>query len=184
MSTHDGRNSTSLAEGGDESNAAETSTQLQQDYQSLEERVWALGKTEYQIVDSDIVKCFRQVRDGIDIWIDDNLDEKERHSFGETYQRNLTSPAGEKMFSELGFEAGSMIQEWGKELGRLETCIFVILGMVISKHLRRIFTKKYPFGMTEVQMDFIGSMETVLHPQGPSDIFVSELFNTAKFKNM
>lgn len=128
-------------------------TRLERAYERLEGQVVALAAREYQITDDKITNKYRQIRDGIDIWIDE-LQEEERQEFKAIYRNCLESNHREKIFADLGLRAGCLDRRWEEKLGRLETCIYVVLGMVISSYLRQIFERDYPLGITPSQVDF------------------------------
>ncbi|CAG8971872.1 hypothetical protein HYALB_00001985 [Hymenoscyphus albidus] len=133
---------------------------LQEDNERLSARVVSLAQGEYQITDDKITAKFREIRDGIDIWIDELQDDERRH-FKTTYSSFLRKQDREGIFYDLGFRAGFLDEKWGEELGRLETCIYVILGMVISNRLRRgLLNDKYPFGLIEYQIRFFDMIES------------------------
>ncbi|CAG8951332.1 hypothetical protein HYFRA_00008082 [Hymenoscyphus fraxineus] len=133
---------------------------LQEDNERLSARVVSLAQGEYQITDDKITAKFREIRDGIDIWIDE-LQDDERRNFKTTYSSFLRKQDREGIFNYLGFRAGFLDENWGEELGRLETCIYVILGMVISNRLRRgLLNGKYPFGLNDYQIRFLDMIES------------------------
>ncbi|KAK0100289.1 hypothetical protein ONS95_008248 [Cadophora gregata] len=128
---------------------------LHADYEKLEARVIALAQREYQITDDKIAKAFQKIRDGLDIWID-GLQEDDRKDFRANYHANLQARDRVDIFDKLGFTAGCLELFWEEKLGEQETCIYVILGMVIANFLKNIDTEwLYPLGVSNSQERFL-----------------------------
>ncbi|KAE8443865.1 hypothetical protein EG329_001274 [Mollisiaceae sp. DMI_Dod_QoI] len=142
---------------GDEEIWQEKYKNLHLDFEKLEARVVALAQREYQITDSKITKKYQQIRDGIDIWIDE-LQEEDRKDFRAIYQSNLQSRDRKQLFTDVGFEAGYLNGRWKEELGKQETCLYVVLGMVIGTFLKGIFREPYPLGSGKSQEHFLDMM--------------------------
>ncbi|CZR55612.1 uncharacterized protein PAC_05500 [Phialocephala subalpina] len=130
---------------------------LQSDVERLEARVVALAKREYQITDDKVTKKYRQIRDNLDIWIDE-LKEEEKKDFKTTYHTNLQNRERDTIFEDVGFKNGCLDLRWQEELGAQETCIYVILGMVITNLLKDLFNEPYPIGVRRSQKKFLDSM--------------------------
>lgn len=148
---------------------------LHEDNERLSARVVSLSQGEYQITDDKITKKYREIRDGIDLWIDE-LQDGERRDFRTNYQAVLKHKDRENMFHDLGFKAGCLDEKWEEQLGRLETCIYVILGMVIAQLLKNeIFLRNYPAGVTETQIRVLDKIHNAMvsSPQSKGTRFVS-----------
>lgn len=117
----------------------------------------ALAQREYQITDDKIKKKYRQIRDGIDIWVD-GFQEDDRRDFKAVYHANLRRLDRKKLFDGLEFKGECLDERWEEELGRQETCIYVILGMVIANFLRDLFAEDYPLGIRKSQKAFLDKL--------------------------
>lgn len=131
---------------------------LRADCEKLEARVVALAQREYQITDDKITKAFHRIRDGLDIWID-GLQEDDRKDFKANYQANIKARDRLGIFAKLGFKDGCLELRWEEKLGDQETCIYVILGMVITNFLKRLHVERpYPLGLKEYQEIFLDTL--------------------------
>lgn len=134
---------------------------MREDYQILEARVVALAGREYEIKDSTITKHFRCIRDHIDLWIDD-LQSEDKAIFKAEYQAFFHKAHRKDVLDVLGragFEAESIRRGWEIRLGRIATCIYVILSKIISTYLQSIFERPYPLGITKEQYDLFESSQ-------------------------
>jgi hypothetical protein len=130
---------------------------LRMDYEKLEARIFALAQREYQITDDKITKKYRQIRDGLDIWID-GLQEDDRKDFRSIYQANLQKRGRKELFTDVGFRGDCLDERWEEELGRQETCIYVVLGMVIANFVKDLLSKAYPLGVRKSQKVFLKAL--------------------------
>jgi len=125
---------------------------LRESYEDLERQNVALSGDEYHITDEEITKKFRGIRDGIETWIDEIQPQDKAH-FKAAFRANLRKGQNRMRLSDIGLPFSR--HRWEESLGRLETCIHVILGMVISESLRGVFKNRYPLGLTPEQREFL-----------------------------
>ena len=150
----------------DERTWQERYSRLQEDYEKLVVRVITLAQQEYPICDNKIIKKYRQIRNGIDIWIDELRGEAVIEDFNSRYQSHLKSRNRGEIFASFGFPFGGRDVHWEETIGRLRTCMCIILGLTISNFLKEFLGRDYPLGVTNSQMMFLKQMEASSRSKG------------------
>lgn len=149
---------------------ARDNEQLRSDLEDCKDRLIELLQKENDIPEKTIKDALLSIFKSIDSWIDD-ISGDEKFDFKSQWIKNLQSPNRRENLSVLGLESRCLELEWQVKLGKLETCHYVILSLVISRSLcKDIFRLKeaerwgsvYPLGLEESEVDWLVEIQKSL----------------------
>ncbi|KAH8894352.1 hypothetical protein GQ53DRAFT_839951 [Thozetella sp. PMI_491] len=107
---------------------------LVQDLDACKDQLFELMRKENDIPEHSVKEAFASVFDGIESWIDElSSDENFDTIFKAQYLQNLKSNSRREDFSILGLDPRYLEMSWTMKLGKLDTCHFIILSLVIAR---------------------------------------------------
>ncbi|GAW13051.1 hypothetical protein ANO14919_024290 [Xylariales sp. No.14919] len=143
--------------------------QLAHDLDECRDLLFDILQKENEVPEQRVKDTFIRIFSAIDSWIDE-VSVDDEFDFKSRYASNIHSTSLKNSFQDLGLKGGCLDISWAKKLGELGACYYIILSLVVTRHVvEKIFGvgqkskgDLFPPGITHKQIDFLEQVKNAM----------------------
>lgn len=145
--------------------------ELSEDLEYCRDQLFTLLQRESDVSEQSIIDAFRRIFEGLDSWIDEiSTSEGFETEFKSQYNKNLTRSMEDRS-KTLGLSWLCQDIGWLTRLGKLKTCRYAVLTLVVTRCLKEnVFRLEdsenwehiYPFGFPNMDVELLVQVQEAM----------------------